>query len=69
MVSFQHLVSLIDKKLHSKEKILQTLTEIGVLLRGNWVIQSECLYPDKTWSMLNGVPAEFMCRARDYIVS
>lgn len=39
------------------------------MIRGNWVVQSECLYPEKTWSTLNGVPAEFMCRARDYIVS
>lgn len=58
-----------DKKLHSKDKILQALTTVGVLLRGNWAIQSDVLYPEKSWSALNGVPAEYMCRARDYIVS
>lgn len=58
----------VDRELHSKDKILQALSTIGVLLRGNWVIQSDVLYPEKSWSRLNGVPAEFMCSARDYIV-
>lgn len=35
---------------------------------GNWVIKSEVLYPDNTFSATSGVPAELMCRARDYIV-
>lgn len=58
-----------DKRQSSKEKILQTLSTIGVLIRGNWAIQSEYLYPEKTWSKLNGISAECMCRSRDYIVS
>lgn len=69
ITSFQHLLTLIDKNLHTKDKVLQALTAIGVILRGNWVIQSEVLYPEKSWSALNGIPAEYMCKARDYIVS
>lgn len=69
IASFRDIVEQVDKRLYTKEKILQTLTTVGVLIRGNWVVQSEILYPEKTWSTLNGVPAEFMCRARDYIVS
>lgn len=69
LASFQQIVDRVDNKQHSKEKILQALTPIGVLLRGNWLIQSDILYPEKSWSQFNGVPAEFMCQARDYIVS
>lgn len=42
---------------------------MAVLVKGNWVIRSECLYAKDTVSPHNGVSAEFMCRARDYIVS
>lgn len=49
-------------------QILRTLPTVGVLIHGNWVIQSEILYPEKSVSSTNGVPAELMCRARDYIL-
>lgn len=50
-------------------QVLRTLPLVGVLLHGNWVAQSEVLYPPKSVSNTNGVPDELMVRARDYIVS
>lgn len=49
--------------------ILKTLPKVAVLVRGNWVVKSEVLYPANTFSATSGVPAELMCRARDYVVS
>lgn len=50
------------------ETLLKTLPKVAVLVRGNWVVKSEVLYPANTFSATSGVPAELMCRARDYIV-
>lgn len=57
----------IDKTL-TAEKVLRTMPSVGMLVRGNWVILSEILYPADSVSSIHGVPAEFMCRARDYVV-
>lgn len=38
------------------------------MVHGNWVVESEAIYPAKIVSATNGVPAELMCRARDYIL-
>lgn len=38
------------------------------MIHGNWVVQSEAIYPPKTLSATNGVSSELMCRARDYIL-
>lgn len=51
------------------ESLLKTLPKVAVLVRGNWVVKSEVLYPPNTFSAISGVPAELMCRARDYVVS
>lgn len=53
----------------TEEKTLQYVQECGVLVRGNWVLRSDILFPKDTFSPHNGVPAEAMQRARDYIVS
>ena len=49
-------------------QILRTLPSVGTLVQGNWVVQSEILYPPESVSGTNGVPAELMCRGRDYIL-
>ncbi|KAH8398761.1 hypothetical protein KR222_002968 [Zaprionus bogoriensis] len=51
------------------DKVLALLPQVGVLLHGNWVPKSEVIYPEKMLSHANGVPAEQMIRARDYVVS
>lgn len=38
------------------------------MIHGNWIVQSEAIYPPKSVSPTNGVSAELMCRARDYIL-
>ncbi|XP_076271749.1 RNA polymerase III subunit E [Rhynchophorus ferrugineus] len=50
------------------DSLLKTLQKVAVLVRGNWVVKSEVLYPDNSLSAVSGVPAELMCRARDYIL-
>lgn len=68
MVSFERITQLIDVRIYDEEKILRTLPTIGHMLHGNWVAQSEVIYPPKSVSAINGVPADLMCRARDYIL-
>lgn len=50
------------------ERVLRQLPLVGVLVRGNWVLQSELLYPENSVSSINGVTAEYMRRARDYVL-
>ncbi|XP_054281146.1 DNA-directed RNA polymerase III subunit RPC5-like [Macrosteles quadrilineatus] len=49
-------------------ELLRSIQEVAVLVQGNWVINSKCLYGKGTLSPNNGVSAELMCRARDYIL-
>lgn len=51
------------------ENLLKTLPKVAVLVQGNWIVKSEILYPQGTFSATSGVPADLMCRARDYVVS
>lgn len=51
------------------ELTLKALPQLAVLVRGNWAVKSEVLFPKDTLSAVSGVPAEVMCRARDYVVS
>lgn len=53
---------------NAHERVLQTLPSVGLLVQGNWTVLSEILYPTGTLSGTNGVPADLMCRARDYVV-
>lgn len=48
--------------------ILNHLKKIAVLVRGNWTIKSEELYPDNTISSHYGLSFEIMRLLRDYIV-
>uniref|UniRef100_A0A1B0CN87 Putative rna polymerase c iii 37 kDa subunit n=1 Tax=Lutzomyia longipalpis TaxID=7200 RepID=A0A1B0CN87_LUTLO len=48
--------------------VVRILPLIGLLIRGNWVIQSEVLYPAESFSSTNGIPSEVMCRSRDYVL-
>lgn len=51
------------------DNLLKTLPKVAVLVQGNWIVKSEILYPAGTFSAVSGVPADLMCRARDYVVS
>lgn len=52
----------------SGDRVLRHLALCGVMLKGNWTLQSEILYPAEFVSLINGVPAEVMCRGRDYVI-
>lgn len=50
------------------DNLLKILPKVAVLVQGNWIVKSEILYPAGTFSAISGVPADLMCRARDYVV-
>ena len=54
---------------HESAVILKYLQQLAVLVQGNWVVNSEILYPQGTKSHHSGIPADHMCRARDFVVS
>ncbi|CAG9770968.1 unnamed protein product [Ceutorhynchus assimilis] len=69
IIQFQQLLLLLaGVEGVSAESVIKNLQKVAVLVRGNWVVKSEVLYPDNTFSAISGVPAELMCRARDYIL-
>lgn len=71
LVRFDKLMEMLNsvKSSATTERVLRTLPSVGILLKGCWTVLSEILYPDGSVSAINGVPAELMCRARDYVVS
>lgn len=68
VLTFQQIMDLLPDRGLAADKVLRTLPMAGVLIRGNWVVQSEIMYPEGSVSAINGVPAEQMCKARDYIL-
>lgn len=72
VVRFDQLMDILSDKSMDKtitaEKVLRTLPSVGLLVKGNWIVLSEILYPADSVSSIHGVPAEYMCRARDYVV-
>lgn len=68
VLTFQQIMDLLPDRSLAADKVLRTLPLAGVLIRGNWVVQSEIIYPEGSVSSTNGVPAEQMCKARDYIL-
>lgn len=67
-MSFMQLRSLIPSE-HDTTSVLKYLQQVAVLVQGNWVVNSDLLYPKEYLSPNNGVSSELMCHARDYIVS
>ncbi|XP_397129.4 DNA-directed RNA polymerase III subunit RPC5 [Apis mellifera] len=67
VISFTQLRSILSPD-QETAAILKYLQQVAVLVQGNWVVNSELIYPKDTVSSQNGIPAEFMCRARDYIL-
>ncbi|XP_022917040.1 DNA-directed RNA polymerase III subunit RPC5 [Onthophagus taurus] len=69
IIQFQQLLLLLaGGEGLTPELVLKSLPQVAVLVRGNWVVKSEVLYPQNTFSSTSGVPADVMCRARDYIL-
>uniref|UniRef100_A0A182M3S3 DNA-directed RNA polymerase III subunit RPC5 n=1 Tax=Anopheles culicifacies TaxID=139723 RepID=A0A182M3S3_9DIPT len=68
VITSQQILDLLPDRTLSPEKVLRLLPQVGWLIRGNWVVQSEYIYPDGSVSGTNGVAAEQMRKARDYIM-
>lgn len=72
MVSTKMLIDLLHKcgvsTNESVTTILTYLRTIAILVRGNWTIKSEELYPDNTISAHFGLTFEVMRFLRDYII-
>lgn len=68
VISFIQLRSILSSE-QETAAILKYLQQVAILVQGNWIVSSELVYPKDSISSHNGIPAELMCRARDYIVS
>ncbi|KAF5282469.1 hypothetical protein FQR65_LT14277 [Abscondita terminalis] len=69
IMTFQQLMMvLVGCEGLTPDSLLKTLPQVAVLVRGNWIVKSEILFPVNTFSAISGVPAELMCKARDYIL-
>uniref|UniRef100_A0A8C1YH78 Polymerase (RNA) III (DNA directed) polypeptide E n=1 Tax=Cyprinus carpio TaxID=7962 RepID=A0A8C1YH78_CYPCA len=47
--------------------VLRCIQQVALLVQGNWVVKSDVLYPKNTCSSHSGVPAEVLCRGRDFV--
>lgn len=68
VMSFSQLRNIILPE-HDSTSILKYLQQVAVLVQGNWIVNSELLFPKEYISTHNGTPSELMCNARDYILS
>ncbi|XP_068161865.1 DNA-directed RNA polymerase III subunit RPC5 [Antennarius striatus] len=48
--------------------VLRCIQQVALLVQGNWVVKSDVLYPKNTCSPHSGVPAEVLCRGRDFVI-
>ncbi|XP_046406412.1 DNA-directed RNA polymerase III subunit RPC5-like [Ischnura elegans] len=69
IVPFGKMTTLLTDDPKEIPHLLLALQTQGIMIRGNWTLRSELLYPECTRSRYNGVPASIMCRARDYLLT
>lgn len=67
LLQFRHLTALIPGSV-DVQLVLKSIQNVAVLVRGNWIVRSDILYPKETFSAVNGVPSEIMVRSRDYVL-
>jgi DNA-directed RNA polymerase-3 subunit RPC5 len=67
LLPFSQLATLLEMNADTAS-LLRIVQQVAVLVQGNWVVRSDVLYPKDTSSNISGVPAELMCRGRDYIL-
>ncbi|XP_061666588.1 DNA-directed RNA polymerase III subunit RPC5 [Syngnathoides biaculeatus] len=48
--------------------VLRCIQQVALLVQGNWVVKSDVLYPKNTCSPHSGVPADVLCRGRDFVM-
>ncbi|KAI4472636.1 hypothetical protein M0802_005662 [Mischocyttarus mexicanus] len=67
VLSFSSLRLLILPE-YDSTSILKYLQQLAVLVQGNWIVNSELIYTKDSKSSISGIPADLMCKARDYIL-
>jgi DNA-directed RNA polymerase III subunit RPC5 len=68
VLSFDSLKEMLTDVQLTDEKILRQLVLCGMMIRGNWTLQSDILYPESFVSFRGGVSGELMSRGRDYVI-
>ncbi|KAK3930241.1 DNA-directed RNA polymerase III subunit RPC5 [Frankliniella fusca] len=67
LLSFRHLMTLLPGPV-DVQLVLKSIQNVALLVRGNWIVRSDILYPKETFSAVSGVPSEVMIRCRDYVL-
>ncbi len=67
VIQFGQLMSLLPKG-SDTNSVIRFVQQVAILVQGCWVVKSEILYPKDTFSAYSGVPAETLCRGRDYMM-
>ncbi|XP_048350154.1 DNA-directed RNA polymerase III subunit RPC5 [Sphaerodactylus townsendi] len=67
VIQFANLMSLLASGL-DPTAALRNIQQVAMLVQGNWVVKSDILYPKDTSSPHSGVPAEVLCRGRDFVM-
>lgn len=67
LMPFANLMGLLASGTDSTA-VLRCIQQVALLVQGNWVVKSDVLYPKNTCSPHSGVPAEVLCRGRDFVI-
>ncbi|XP_015281688.1 PREDICTED: DNA-directed RNA polymerase III subunit RPC5 [Gekko japonicus] len=67
VIPFANLMSLLTSGT-DPTAVLRCIQQVAMLVQGNWVVKSDVLYPKETSSPHSGVPAEVLCRGRDFVM-
>uniref|UniRef100_A0A6J0U5N1 DNA-directed RNA polymerase III subunit RPC5 n=1 Tax=Pogona vitticeps TaxID=103695 RepID=A0A6J0U5N1_9SAUR len=67
VIAFANLMSLLASGTDATAA-LRCIQQVALLVQGNWVVKSDVLYPKDTSSPHSGVPAEVLCRGRDFVM-
>lgn len=66
VVKFEQLMEILKTTDHLP--VLRTLQSIAMLVQSCWVVKSELLYPKDSFSPVTRVPAEILCKVRDFVI-
>ncbi|KAM3859340.1 DNA-directed RNA polymerase III subunit RPC5 [Diretmus argenteus] len=67
MMPFANLMGLLASGTDSTS-VLRCIQQVALLVQGNWIVKSDVLYPKNSCSPHSGVPAEVLCRGRDFVM-
>ncbi|XP_071763882.2 DNA-directed RNA polymerase III subunit RPC5 [Centroberyx gerrardi] len=67
VMPFANLMGLLASGTDSTS-VLRCIQQVALLVQGNWVVKSDVLYPKNSCSPHSGVPAEVLCRGRDFVM-